>query len=31
MLGLAFPYAIPCQEIGFGNVSEMTYFVWSGT
>jgi len=26
-----FSLSIPSQEIGFGNVSEMTYFVLSGT
>ena len=26
-----FSFSIPSQEIGSGNVSEMTYFVWSGT
>ena len=25
-----FSFSIPSQEIGLGNVSEMTYFVWSG-
>jgi len=28
-IGLVFP--VPSQEIGLGNVSEMTYFVSSGT
>jgi len=25
-----FSFSIPSQEIGLGNVSEMTYFVWIG-
>jgi len=28
---VVFCSSIPSQEIGLGNVSEMTYFVWSGT
>jgi len=28
---LCFIFSIPCQEIGLGNVSKMTYFVSSGT
>jgi len=28
---LGFVFSIPSQEIGFGNVPEMTYFVSSGT
>jgi len=30
-LGLVFPHQLPSQEIGLGNVSEMTYFVLCGT
>jgi len=28
---LGFVFSLPSQEIGFGNVSEMTYFMSSGT
>jgi len=31
VLRLVFPYRAASQEIGLGNVSEMTYFVSSGT
>ena len=31
LLCYGFSFSIPSQEIGFGNVSEMTYFVSSRT